>query len=118
MRVDPLARSRLSLTISAFTSALVLTVFAGWQVAIYLHPAAWRMALWLPVAGLIHAREIGFILVWLLQFPVLAAAFVVACRRWASGKVLACLLVLYALCSVGAYFMVKAHPYGSENTLR
>ena len=104
--------SRFTLAISAFACALLLMALAVWQLMIYLHPPAWRVALWSPFAGLLHAREASYIALWLVQFPLLAAIFVVASRRWSPPWVFLVLLAFYALCSVGAYFAVLAHPYG------
>ena len=102
--------SRLAITITAFVCALLLMALAAWQLMIYLHPPAWRVALWSPIAGLLHAREVSYIALWLVQFPLLAVAFVVASRRWSPVRVFFVLLVFYALCAVGAYFAVLAHP--------
>ena len=110
--------SRLTLTISAFACALLLMALAAWQLMIYLHPPAWRVALWSPFAGLLHAREVSYIALWLVQFPLLAAVFVVASRRWSPAWVFLVLLAFYALCSVGAYFAVLAHPYGPNHALQ
>ena len=110
--------SRRALTFSALACAVLLTIVAGWQLMLYLHPAAWRVALWLPFAGLIHARELVYLCLWLVQFPTFAGVFVAASRRWPPAKVLVLLLVFYALCSVSAFFMVKAYPYSPNQVLR
>ena len=110
--------SRLTLTITAFACALLLMALAAWQLMIYLHPPAWRVALWSPIAGLLHAREVSYIALWLVQFPLLAVIFVVASRRWPPERVFFVLLAFYALCAAGAYFAVLAHPYGSNNALQ
>ena len=107
--------SRLNFTISAFACALLLMALAAWQLIIYLHPPAWRVALWSPFAGLLHAREVSYIALWLVQFPLLAIVFVVASYRWSPVRVFFVLLAFYAICTVGAYFAVLAHPYGPNS---
>ena len=110
--------SRPALTVTAFACALLLMALAAWQLMIYLHPPAWRVALWSPTAGLLHAREVGYIALWLVQFPLLAVIFVVASRRWLPLRVFLVLLAFYAVCAIGAYFAVLAHPYGPNNALQ
>ncbi len=88
-----------TLAIIAGICALVLTIGAWWQVMIYKNPPPAIIALWLPFIVLFRNHNgIGPILVFLLQFPTLAAIFVFVSRWWKPLLVLGILIVIYALC--------------------
>ena len=103
--------SRRSLTIFAFVGALLLTIGAWWQVMLYKAPPHGALTLWLPFIVLLGAHEISAIAIALFQFPVLAFVFVFASRRFPPWAVLIVMLVLYGLCSWGAFVMLQSRRW-------
>jgi hypothetical protein len=91
--------SRRTLTIIAFTCAVVLTTI-GWQQAMisYAQPRLLKLALWFPFDILIQPfGDVPRLSVTLIQFPVFAAAFALGIRRWGAASVTVAVMLVYSL---------------------
>ena len=99
--------SRGKYVILVFVAAVILTVIGWQQVMIYKAPVVARMCLWFPFIVLLGARDVGAVLVSLLQFPAFATAFSFGVRRSPVVRVFAALLGIYALCIGIAFIVVR-----------
>lgn len=101
--------SRRSLTIIAFSIAVLLTVVGWQQVLIYKQPPIHKAALWFPSLVILRVPdEVLRVLLTLIQFPLFAVAFALGIRRWGVAPVVAAVLLCYALCVWGAFAILRS----------
>ena len=93
---------------TAFVLAIVATVI-GWSQSLnYKITPVVPLALWFPFITLTGARELSAVALSLIQFPLFAIAFTVWIRRWPVGRVVAALMLTYALLAGIAFAIVRS----------
>ena len=100
--------SNRSLTILAFGIAIVSTILGFQQVWLYKSVPPQRIALWFPALLILRLpEEFSRLLLCLVQFPILAAAFSIGIRRWKITPTLCAVVLSYALIVAVAFAMIK-----------
>jgi len=94
--------------VAAFTLALLATIIGWSQSMIHKLVPLGPLAFWFPLVVLTGANNFVAVLVSVIQFPLFAISFTFAIRRWAVGKVLAALLLAYAIMVAIAYVSLNA----------
>lgn len=91
--------------------ALIIAILAtvvGWsQSLIYKIVPSVPLAILFPLVVLTRAHELSAVFVSLIQFPLLAMAYLFGIRRWSWRKVLPTLLLGYAILVALAYAVSK-----------
>jgi hypothetical protein len=95
--VEPLHVSRRVYRTFAIMFALVATGVGWSQSLIYKETPLVPLALWFPLVVITGARDLVAVALSLIQFPLLAIAFISGARHWSIPRVLAVLFVIYAL---------------------
>ncbi len=92
----------------AFALAIVATVI-GWSQSLnYKITPVVPLALWFPLIILTGARELVAVALSLIQFPLFAIAFTIGIRRWPVARVVAALMLTYALLAGIAFAIVRS----------
>lgn len=88
-------------------AVVALTVIGAWQVLLRKWSPPLQSALWYPFAvlwaRLLRWPDLAFLLVGLLQFPLLGAAFMMCARRWNATRAIMAILVLHGVGAITAY---------------
>ena len=98
---------RIYITI-AFILAVLATVVGWSQSLIYKITPIVPLALWFPLIILTGARDLAAVALSLIQFPLFAIAFTVGIGRWTLARVLAVLMLTYALLAGIAFAIVRS----------
>lgn len=101
--------SKRGLVVSAFTVAIILTVVGWQQVMIYKTPPLTKAAVCFPSLFLVRFDDELFrVSLTLIQFPLLAGMFTLGIRRWRPSIVAPTVILVYALCVVAAFAIMRA----------
>ena len=91
----------------AFILAIVETV-VGWSQSLnYKDTPPVPLALWFPLVVISRAEAFGMVTVSFIQFPLFAWSFAVGIRRWPIARVVAVLILSYALLAGVALTIVR-----------
>jgi hypothetical protein len=94
--------------VAAFIFAGLATVVGWSQSLIYKDTPLSPLALWFPIVVLTRATDLAAVALSLIQFPLFAVGFTFGIRRWPVSRVLAALMLTYALLAGFAFAIVRS----------